>query len=168
LPIKNFTTSIKIEKTISEIELILTRHGATHIFKMYSNDGVPIALAFKCLIKNDLISFKLPMEEQKVLQVFKNGVHNGELPKRYWDDLDQARRTGWRIIKDWISSQMALIEINIVKFEEIFLPYMYNENLGKTMFELLEEKDFRTQLDYHKKDENEKVNEEWKNNKLCG
>jgi rRNA maturation protein Rpf1 len=45
--IKNWSTKITVEKTIMEIENILAKHGATHIFKMYDNKGTPTALAFK-------------------------------------------------------------------------------------------------------------------------
>ena len=142
MALKNYTTGIKIEKTISEIESILTSHGATHIFKMYDEKGNILAVAFKCIVNEQLIAFKLPMEDQKILQVFKNEHKQGKLPARYANDIEQARRTGWRIIKDWIDSQMALIEINIVKFEEIFLPYMYDEKKNETLFERLEKQNF--------------------------
>jgi len=147
MPIKNYTTKITVEKTMMEIEKILATHGATHIFKMYNDKGTPTALAFKSVVGEQMVSFKLPLEENKIQMVFKNAVSKKELPSRYWDDLDQARRTGWRIIKDWIDSQMALIEIHVAKFEEIFLPYMYNEKLGKTLYELMAEREFNMQLE---------------------
>jgi len=147
MALKNYTTSISPEKTIGEIEIILSKHGASHIFKMYDN-GIPKAVAFKMIINGQDISFKLPMEEDKILQVFKNAVHNKGLSKRYWEDREQARRTGWRIIKDWVDSQMALLEINVVKFEEIFLPYMYDANTDETLFQKLEKKGFNLMLDY--------------------
>lgn len=124
-----------------EIEKILARMGASHIYKMY-DEGVPRALAFKVFIKGQEVGFKLPMNEDKLLQVFKTQVSNKQLPRKYWEDTEQARRTGWRIIKDWIDSQMALLEIELVKIEEIFLPYMYDAEKDKTLFEILEARDF--------------------------
>lgn len=113
--------------------------------KMY-DDGIPTAVAFSFILNKQTegereINFKLPMKEEKIFQVFKIQNRQGKLANRYCD-LDQARRTGWRIIKDWIDSQMALLEIEIVKFEEIFLPYMYDVNKNQTMFEKLQEKQF--------------------------
>jgi hypothetical protein len=147
--IKNYTTKISVEKTMMEIEKILSKYGATHIFKMYEN-GVPIALAFKCEVGNQSIPFKLPMEANKIMVVFKQAVKKGELPKRYFEDREQARRTGWRIIKDWVDSQMALITINVAKFEEIFLPYMYDEVNNQTLFQKMENNNFNMQLGYDK------------------
>ena len=36
----------------------------------------------------------------------------------------QAIRTSWRILKDWVEAQMALLETGMVTMDEIFLPYM--------------------------------------------
>lgn len=47
----------------------------------------------------------------------------------------------WRILKDWIEAQMALLDIEMVRFEEIFLPYI-ETNSGQTIFERLEDKKF--------------------------
>jgi len=145
MALKNYTTSIVVEKTVMEIESILSNHGATHIFKMYSEDRTPCALAFKCLVNDNLIAFKLPMEEDKILQVLKRSK---QVPRSKCN-IEQARRTGWRIIKDWVDSQMALIEINVVKFEQVFLPYMYDERLDQTLFQKLEKNNFNLQLEYH-------------------
>lgn len=143
MALKNYTTMIKVEKTMMEIESILAKHGATHIFKMYNENREPCALAFKCLINQELISFKLPMEEEKILEVFKQ---TKEVPRSRCT-IEQAQRTGWRIIKDWISSQMALVEIHLVKFEQVFLPYMYDELSNETLFEKLERKNFNLLLE---------------------
>ena len=66
---------------------------------------------------------------------------------RYWNDMEQARRTGWRILKDWVDSQIALMEIELVRIHEVFLPYMYDDKTGKTLFETLEARDFNLQLE---------------------
>jgi len=71
---------------------------------MYNEDRIVCALAFKCLVNDNFISFKLPMEENKILQVFKKSK---QVPKNRCN-IEQARKTGWRIIKDWIDSQMAI------------------------------------------------------------
>lgn len=55
--------------------------------------------------------------------------------------LTQAERVAWRILKDWVEAQMALLDIEMVRFEEIFLPYIETKN-GRTVYERLEEKQF--------------------------
>jgi len=140
MPLKNYTTSISEEKTIAEIESILSKFGATRSFKMYE-EGKVKALAFAFMVNGKEIPFKLPMDEKKVLQVFENQYKRGKLQKGYVKK-EQAIRTGWRIIKDWVDSQVALMEVQMAKPEEVFLPYMFNEKLNMTMFEMLERKGF--------------------------
>ena len=49
-------------------------------------------------------------------------------------DREQAERVAWRIIKDWVEAQMAILESEMVEIDEIFLPYMVNQS-GQTLFE---------------------------------
>lgn len=47
----------------------------------------------------------------------------------------------WRILKDWVEVQMALLDMKMVQFEEIFMPYIEINN-GQTLYEKLEEQQF--------------------------
>lgn len=49
-------------------------------------------------------------------------------------DVEQSERVAWRIIKDWVETQMAILESEMVQMDEIFLPYMLNSK-GQTVFE---------------------------------
>ena len=50
-------------------------------------------------------------------------------------DREQAERVAWRILKDWVEAQMAILESEMVQMDEIFLPYMIG-NGGGTFYEL--------------------------------
>ena len=146
--LKNYTTGINYGKTIMEIENILAGNGASNIFKSYE-DGVPVKIGFQYSIKNKdggvmPINFMLPMEEKKVLQILQRskGVPGSRR------NIDQARRTGWRIIKDWIDSQIALVQINLVEFEQVFLPYVYDMKNNQTLYDKLKSDNFGLQLEY--------------------
>ena len=55
--------------------------------------------------------------------------------------MQQANRTAWRTIKEWILAQMALIETEMVTVEEVFLPYMLT---GKqTLYQALSNGDLK-------------------------
>ena len=54
------------------------------------------------------------------------------------DTFEQANRVAWRIIKDWIDAQMAVLETEMVEMEEIFLPYVLNKQ-GQTLYEAFKE-----------------------------
>ena len=61
--------------------------------------------------------------------------------KQIKDTREQAERVAWRILKDWVEAQMALIDIEMARFEEVFLPYIQTNN-GQTVYARLEEKQF--------------------------
>jgi len=156
MAILNYTTKIPIETTIAEIEKMLASSGASKILKDYDGSGNVKSISFTLITEKGELPFKLPMNKEPVLQVLKN--QSGEYRKQksrtggYGKQVrvipdnmvnqEQADRVGWRIIKDWLEAQLALFFLQMVKIEEIFLPYMYNSKTDKTMFEMLEEKGF--------------------------
>ena len=155
--ILNYTTKIPVEKTISEIEKMLAQAGAKKILKEYDSDTNIQSISFMIETNKGLIPIKLPMNGGAVLQVLKNqsGEYKGNSYNRKrvvpqsQVNKEQAARVGWRIIKDWLEAQLALFFLQMVKIEEIFLPYMFDSNTGKTMFETLEKKGFLLE---HKED----------------
>lgn len=151
----NYTTQIPVEKTISEIEAILSKNKAQKILKDYDGAGNVSAISFMIQWENKFIPIKLPMNLKAVMQVinnqtnqFKKGSYGRQsriVPKSMYNDMDQARRVGWRIIKDWVESQMALYELQMVKLQEIFLPYIVGID-GKTLYEHIENNQFKGYL----------------------
>lgn len=130
MAIKNYTTTINANKTISEIQEILSKHGATAIMTGYNN-GEITDLAFKIITPNGELCIKLPANIDRVLQVLHNQKKKNNQIK---DTREQATKVAWRIIKDWVDSQMAILETEMVEMEEIFLPYIVN-NDGQTLYE---------------------------------
>jgi hypothetical protein len=147
----NYTTEVSTERTIAEIEQILVRFGAMNISKMYDN-GQPSALAFQYMVNNQPLLFKLPMEKDKIMQVFNNQVNRGIIPKRYLNNEEQSNRVGWRILLLWVQSQISLLEIHTVKLEQVFLPFLFDLEHNETLFEKLERKGFDLQIGYDKND----------------
>ncbi len=138
--LKNYSTKIPVETTILGIEKILTKHGVTDIWKQYSGDGEIEGINFAVKTEVGHLSYKLPANVMAVQQVLKNQKNAGGLTHVPWyaiNDLAQSRRTVWRILKDWIDAQMALIELDIAKIEQVFLPYMYDSKTEKTLYETL-------------------------------
>ena len=141
--IKNFSTIISPEKTIAEIEKMLAIYGATKIMKQYDEEGNPVLLAFMIQTDRGEMPIKLPVNLEGIQSTFKKQVSDGKLPKSYCDNKEQAMKVGWRIIKDWLDAQLTLINVEMVKIEEIFLPYIYDMMSDKTMYEIIEEKGFK-------------------------
>ena len=59
------------------------------------------------------------------------------------DDEIQAKRVSWRQILRWVEAQLALTYTNMVKVEEVFLPYIQVNVEGQTLFEKLENNKFK-------------------------
>ena len=63
-----------------------------------------------------------------------DAVHKVLIRQKIKCDREQAERVAWRIVKDWVEAQMAILESEMVQMEEIFLPYMIGAS-GQTFFE---------------------------------
>lgn len=138
MAILNYTTTVDAFKTVSEIEYILMKHKAKSIMKEYSSEQI-VGLSFLIDTGRQQIPVKLPVKIAECYEILKREKQNGS--RNVKATMDQAERTAWRILKDWVAAQMALLDIEMVKFEEIFLPYIVDTS-GRTMFERLEQQQF--------------------------
>lgn len=139
MAILNYTTTVDAFKTVSEIEYILMKHKAKSIMKDYDGETIT-GLSFLIDTGVRQIPVKLPVKIDECLEVLKK--EKMENPrKQIKDTRQQAERVAWRILKDWVEAQMALLDIEMVRFEEIFLPYIETTN-GQTIYERLEERQF--------------------------
>jgi len=125
--ILNYTTKIKSEKTAAEIQAILGRSGAQAVMSEFV-DGEVSAISFRLEMSGQLLNFRLPINFDGVLSALKRD----SVPRSYVNE-EQAKRTAWRIIKDWIQAQMALVDANQADIVEVFLPYM-QDNTGSTIY----------------------------------
>ena len=69
----------------------------------------------------------LPANIEGVLKVFAK--------QKVKPDREQAERTAWRNIRDWILAQMAFVEAGNVEVDEVFLPYL-TDGKGKTLYQV--------------------------------
>lgn len=140
MAILNYTTTVDSFKTsVSEIEYILMKHKAKSIMKNYDGESIT-GLSFLIDTGLQQIPVRLPVKIDECLEVLKQEKKNSP-QSNIKATREQAERVAWRILKDWVEAQMALLDIQMVKFEEIFLPYIEMQN-GQTIFERLEEKQF--------------------------
>jgi hypothetical protein len=139
----NYTTTIDSTKTAQEIESILQKHGATAVVKEFSGGSVT-SLFFKVATPTGTLGIRLPIDPDAVLRVLGKQYQTGKVPLRLTHDRPQAERIAWRILKDWVEAQMALLETEMVKLEQIFLPYVM-VNGKQTLFQAFTEGKLITQ-----------------------
>ena len=125
----NYTTTVDAIKTAGEIEVILIKGGAKAIQKEIDNGKV---ISIKFIVDSPIgtIPIELPVQIAAVAEILRQQKKNNP---RIKTSLDQAERTAWRCLKDWVEAQMALIEIGMVSIDQVFLPYVINKE-GKTLY----------------------------------
>lgn len=130
MPLLNYTTKVNVYTTPGEIQQQLVKHGAKRIMQDYDDHGRISALVFMIDTPAGMRGIRLPANVDSVLAV----LHRQKVKC----DREQAERVAWRIVKDWVEAQMAILESEMVQMDEIFLPYMVN-NSGRTVFEAYRE-----------------------------
>ena len=129
MPLLNYTTTISAHRTVSEIQERLARSGATAISVDY-DDGEPVALVFLIRVRDTFVNFRLPSHHQGVWAKLKD---DSNVPRKLRTE-EQARRVSWRIIKDWVEAQVAIIEAGQAEMAEVFLPYAVTPS-GQTLYQ---------------------------------
>lgn len=137
MPIKNYTTSIAEEKTVGEITGLLASKGARQVQINYDEQGRPQAICFVLLLAGFPVQFKLPCNFEGVFRSLAREYKDRGARQRFersQESMYQSRRVAWRIIKDWVAAQLALVEAEQAQMAEVFLPYAVHES-GQTMFQ---------------------------------
>lgn len=133
MAILNYTTQIDAEKTIGEIYQILLKAKAKEISFENDDKGDTTAVKFCIFFAGDLLWFRLAPNYMGVLEAMKRD----KVQPRFLN-LRQSFNVGWRIIKDAIEAQMAIVQSNQGEIAEVFLPYAIDGD-GRTVFSIFTE-----------------------------
>lgn len=133
MAILNYTTKIAAEKSIGEIQKCLVKHGATKIVTDYS-DHLPAAVTFCLPLNGSMAAFVLPANYDGVLRAMKS---DNKVPGRLCTK-EQALKVSWRIVKDWVEAQMAIVEAQLADMAEVFLPYAITKH-GTTVYNMIKQ-----------------------------
>jgi hypothetical protein len=137
MTILNYTTSISTEKTAGEIQMKLAKAGASAVMSEYDENGIMNAMSFRI----NTFYFRLPINIDGVYQVMKRDKKIMPKLKTY----EQAARVAWRIIKDWVEAQIAIIEARQAELTQVFFPYLQNQT-GQTLYQIAKESEFNNLL----------------------
>ena len=126
MPLLNYTTKVDVYTTLGAIQGQLVRPGARKIMQEYDSAWRITALAFQVDTPMGTRGIRLPANVEAVHAVLTR--------QKVKCDRAQAERVAWRIVKDWVEAQMAILESEMVQMDEIFLPYMI-DGKGQTLFQ---------------------------------
>lgn len=139
--LKNYTSDVPVSRTIQRIEEVLIRCGVLGIQKEYAGtNGTVIAISFRIRDGERRFNVRLPADKERALEALWLDYVDGDALNDAGDQLSwrskkhkkrsdfsqQAERTAWRIIEDWVSVQMSMIQLRQAEAVEVFMPYIYD------------------------------------------
>jgi hypothetical protein len=130
MPLLNYTTTVPVNRTVAQVQGLLVEAGARSIMANYDNTGHPVSIAFAVETVAGMRTFSLPVKADHVRRV----LIREKAPLRYTSP-EHAERVAWRIVKDWLEAQLAIIRTEMVTLDQVMLPYMHGDD-GKTVYEL--------------------------------
>lgn len=130
MPILNYSTKISVDRSVTEIMKILSAHGANAIMVENDETGTIRALSFKIAMDGQDVGYRLPADWKPLLQIIER---DNRVPRAKKTE-EHAKCVTWRILKDWVEAQMAILETRMVKMDQIFLPYAITKD-GRTLYE---------------------------------
>jgi hypothetical protein len=139
--IKNYTSQINAETSISRIEKNLVKAGCNNILKSYE-DEILTGLSFTKIVSDNTMAFKV---EAKTKTIYKLLMAEYTRPTEKSKEiaLQQSERTAWKIISDWIEIQLTLIHLEQADFLQVFLPYIFDHTTGKTFYNKIQDGGFK-------------------------
>lgn len=124
----NYTTTIPVERTLSEVQAMLGRSGAAAVATTYE-DGAPSGVQFILRLSGAEHAYTLPVDvdamHRALLAAEKRGDFRGNRKAAgAFSSPEHARRVAWRVVKDWLEAQLALIAAGQARVEQVMLPYL--------------------------------------------
>lgn len=158
--LKNYTSDVPVSQTLYRIEQVLIRCGVNGITKEYTGvNGEVAAVSFKIKLPNTPeMTVRLPADKEKALDALwldyvgedklsadgKAIDWNARKKKCRSDFAQQAERTAWKIIQDWVEVQMSMIQMKQATHIEVFLPYIWDGE--STVYQRIQRSGFRALL----------------------
>ncbi len=136
--LRNYTSDMPVSASILKIKKLLIDMNVRSVIEEYGPDKKIVGITFTIDIHNQTAIFKMPANIEKVFAVLWKEVKNPHRANRA-NYMDQAERTAWKNISDWVHIQSSLVAMEQAQFTEIFLPYLLNPKTGRTAFELFQE-----------------------------
>lgn len=141
MKIANYTTEVRAEKSVMEIQAMLAK-VAKAVMVDYEN-GEAASISFRIDRKcpdgtMQQIGFRLPCDWKRTLKV----IHADRSIAPRFKTPDQAKRVAWRLVRDWLRAELSLIEIDQVDTEQALLPYAITPT-GETLYDRIKRDQFQ-------------------------
>lgn len=128
----NYTTTIDPAKSATECMGMLANAGARKI-SIDMESKVPVGLSFVIKTRWGDRAFDMPADIEGTYQALLRAYRSRSIPPKY-ATREQAARVTWRVLKDWLEVQLAMIEAGLADLEQIMLAYVLVEP-KKTLYQ---------------------------------
>lgn len=91
-------------------------------------DGRASGLTFALATPHGPRLFSLPVNVdamQRLLTAEHKAKRLNSLSLAVATSREQAERVAWRVIKDWLAAQLALVQTEMAVFDQVMLPYLH-------------------------------------------
>lgn len=144
----NFTTKIPAAQTVGECQSILAASGAASVAVHYE-DGEPAGLSFALKTPHGPRNFTLPVNVDGMHAVLRKAtgrggsiaeMHISRTRMDYYGSREHAIKVAWRVVKDWLEANLALIAAQMATLTEVMLPYVHVDD-SRTLWEAYQERE---------------------------
>lgn len=135
----NYTTKVPVRQTVGECQDILGSAGANAVAVLYE-DREPVGLSFQLAMPAGRRSFTMPVNVDAMAKLMREANAAGKLakpngrPATIYNTRRHAAAVAWRVVKDWLEAQLAIIAAEMVTLDQVMLPYMRLDS-GATLYE---------------------------------
>jgi hypothetical protein len=123
--VKAAETSVTVEKSQEDLLKILRRYGARSFGFDESPDGKEASVSFRITHGGRDLPVQLRVEVDAVynaLYAGKPAYYRGLNRTKQW--REQAKRTAWRLLVDWLDAACSTTAIGVQSVEEVFLAHV--------------------------------------------
>lgn len=150
MPTLNYTTSTPVARSVMECQTILGKAGASHVSVEY-RQGQPVGLSFALTTPHGTRTFQLPVNVDAVHRLLVKQEAEGQFArlrkaKGTFSTPEHAAAVAWRVAKDWLEAQIALLEAQMATLDEVMLPYLLVDDT-RTLYAAYKERENALQIE---------------------
>jgi hypothetical protein len=140
--LKNYTSTVPASTSMARIMKSLVEAGATDISMKYA-DQICTAITFRMVIAGQMpMFFQLPAKIDPCFKVLYAEVKRPQ-PDTKKRIREQAERTAWKIVSDWVDIQLSMIQLEQAEPLQVFLPFVYDPEKEITFYDQLKQTNFK-------------------------
>lgn len=141
--IRNYTSTIPVDKSIARIEAMLVAAGVRHVLKIYDEDRLEGIIFEMQLVNTDrVVSVKLPARVKQIETLLLAEIKRPR-ETTHINVKEQACRTAWKLLAEWVEINIALVKLKQIDLLEVFLPYVYTNTTKLSFYETLAKNNFK-------------------------